>query len=640
MEAERRRLSPQAQSPGERPPPIGRLLRASGALGDEREIGRALARARRIGARLGELLQAEGRVSPRDVAEALGRQIGARAVDLDRMPPDPRLLRPDRAADWLAAGLVPWRRAGGRLVVAAEDPAAVRPRLAALGLPADARLVVAPRDQIERHLARLAASALVARAETLCPAPLSCRRHAAWLRPALALALLAAAAAALAAPAASWWAALGLATLFMLANTALRAAALLVRPAPDAPPAPPGAGPRPLPMISLLVPLYREAAAVPGLLAALGRMHWPRARLECLLLLEDDDAETRAALPPLPPWARVVVVPEGTLRTKPRAMNYALPFCRGQLVGIYDAEDRPDPDQLRQVAAAFARGGARVAAVQAALAPHNWRAGLLPALFALEYAGWFRVVLPAIARLGGPVPLGGTAVFLRRGALEALGGWDAHNVTEDADLGMRIARAGLRTEVIASLSQEEATTTPWRWIRQRTRWLKGYALTWAVHMARPGRLLAELGPWGFAGFNLLFLGTIGTFALAPALWALWALSFGLDPGLPPLDPALRSAAGAAFLACEGVNAAVAALGALRNRCPALLARLPLMPFYWPLATVAVWRALAEIVWRPFRWDKTEHGAGPELPHAAPQRRPAPPAPPPRRRRVRGSGNRA
>jgi len=216
-------------------------------------------------------------------------------------------------------------------------------------------------------------------------------------------------------------------------------------------------------------------------------------------VLEDNDTTTRKALcrTSLLTWMRSIVVPEGTLRTKPRALNYALDFARGSIVGVYDAEDSPDPNQLRIVAATFANAGPQVVCLQGILDYYNSGANWLTRCFTIEYASWFRVVLPGYARMGLVVPLGGTTLFFRHDILEKLGGWDAHNVTEDADLGLRLARAGYETVFIPSVTQEEANGRFWPWVKQRSRWLKGYAITYCVHMRDPGRLWRDLGPWRF-----------------------------------------------------------------------------------------------------------------------------------------------
>ena len=199
--------------------------------------------------------------------------------------------------------------------------------------------------------------------------------------------------------------------------------------------------PKRLPVVTLLVPLYKEREIAGHLLRRLSAIDYPAPLLDVILLLEADDHLTRETLAAanLPRWMRAITVPKGTIKTKPRALNYGLNFARGRIIGIYDAEDAPAPDQIRKIVARFAARDPEVACLQGILDYYNSRANWLARCFTLEYAAWFRVVLPGMARLGLTIPLGGTTVFFLRSVLEEIGGWDAHNVTEDADLGLRLA---------------------------------------------------------------------------------------------------------------------------------------------------------------------------------------------------------
>jgi len=223
------------------------------------------------------------------------------------------------------------------------------------------------------------------------------------------------------------------------------------------------------------------------LIELLQALNYPRSHLEIILLSEQTDPQTRALLnkTPLPRWIKILNVPQGQVQTKPRAMNYALPFCQGDIIGIYDEEDAPEPDQLIKVAAQFAHAPQDVVCLQGRLDFYNTHSNWLGRCFTIEYATWFRVILPGLARLGGVIPLGGTTLFFRRSALDHLQGWDAHNVTEDADLGVRLSRHGWRCDILDSTTFEEANNRPLAWVKQRSRWLKGYAMTYFVHMRNP-----------------------------------------------------------------------------------------------------------------------------------------------------------
>ncbi len=267
--------------------------------------------------------------------------------------------------------------------------------------------------------------------------------------------------------------------------------------------------PATLPSFTILVPAYREPEVLPHLVGNLAALDYPRELLEIKLLLEEDDEETRAAAATMnleAPFEVVVVPPVGP-RTKPKALNYALLESTGDIVCIYDAEDRPDPLQLKKVAATFQQLGPEYACVQAELAYFNADENLITRWFAVEYRAWFTQFLPQLSKVDAPIPLGGTSNHFRRDLLVQLGAWDPYNVTEDADLGIRMHRQGYRVAVLDSVTYEEANTDFVNWIKQRSRWYKGYAQTYLVHMRHPITLLRDVGVAGFIRFNLFVGGT-------------------------------------------------------------------------------------------------------------------------------------
>ena len=576
---------------------------------------------------LAEFLDRTGALAPDTLAAAVARVDGLPRADLALTPPDPRLIDRLGTPFCIANALAPLARRGSLTPVACADPAAAEVHRAAL----DAALgtwtpAIASRAAIVAAIAALRAGPLAVRAEARSPVGESCRRWpVARLRAALPLVLALIAVAVLAAPLGvllllTLWAVVTLIAVVVLRAIALWSALRL-------PPDPPDRPPDSLPTISVIVALYREAGIAPRLVRRLGRIDYPRALLDVILAVENDDAETRAALAaaPLPPWLRIVVVPPGAVRTKPRALNYALDFARGSIVGVWDAEDAPAPDQLRIVAARFAARPAEVACLQGVLDFYNPRTNWIARCFTVEYAAWFRLILPGIARLGGPVPLGGTTLFVRRDALERVGAWDAHNVTEDADLGVRLYRRGFRTELIPTVTEEEANCRPRAWVRQRSRWIKGHVITWAVHTRNPARLWRDLGGRGFALYQVLFLGGQSQVLLAPLLWSLWLVAAGVahPVGLMLGGPALEGLT-ALFLTAEALTIATGIVGARRTRHRGLAAWAPTLHLYYPLAAIAGWRAMAEVFTRPFYWAKTSHGhfdSGADLPLSASAPRP-------------------
>ncbi|MEQ1617681.1 MAG: glycosyltransferase [Terricaulis sp.] len=357
------------------------------------------------------------------------------------------------------------------------------------------------------------------------------------------------------------------------------------------------------PMYTLLCPLYREANVVGELIAAINRLDYPKHQLDVKLLIEEDDEATKNAALALAmePHFEVLVIPPAAPRTKPKALNIGLARARGVYVGVYDAEDRPHPQQLRAALAAFEAGGESLVCVQAPLVIDNAGAAWIARQFAAEYAIQFAQILPLLARLGLPMPLGGSSNHFRTDALRAAGGWDAFNVTEDADLGYRLARIGLRCGLIAPPTSEEAPVTIGAWFNQRTRWLKGHMLTWLVLMRDPVRTAREMGLAAFLSMQLvLATGVLAAFAHGPLACVLLAAALTPYDLLGPADLVLAVSGYSV-----GAFAALTACALSGNLSHARAAFT--MPLYWPLASLAAARALFELIARPHYWSKTEHG---------------------------------
>jgi hypothetical protein len=391
------------------------------------------------------------------------------------------------------------------------------------------------------------------------------------------------------------------ATLLFGLGVWVRAEALLAAGIAPHPPLPDGA----LPRVTIFAPLYGEAHLVPDLLAALRALDYPAAKRDIFVLVEEDDAPTRAALD----GARgvsVLVTPPGRLRGKPRALQFALPFATGDLVTVYDAEDVPHPGQLRAAAAAFAAGSDRLACVQAPLAIRAGRSWI-ERQFALEYAGLFLKLVPGLARRGFPVLLGGTSNHFRADVLRSVGGWDPYNVTEDADLGVRLARLGFDVDVIAPATEEEAPDTLASWLGQRRRWFKGWLQTAMVHLGRPRRLVRDLGARRALALTGLLLGTLVAGFLQPLGLVSVAVALLAASSLGPVAALFTGVMLVGYVAGHAVAIAVLASGARaagleprsRDLAGAWLA-------YWFLGAVAAWSALWALAARPFHWVKTEH----------------------------------
>jgi cellulose synthase/poly-beta-1,6-N-acetylglucosamine synthase-like glycosyltransferase len=369
-----------------------------------------------------------------------------------------------------------------------------------------------------------------------------------------------------------------------------------------------------LPMYSVLVPLFHESAVAPLIVERLLAIDYPRDRLQVLLLIEAHDGETRAALREcvLPHHMELIEVPDGRPRTKPRALNVGLALATGDYIVVYDAEDQPDPDQLRKAAVAFRDLPRRVVCLQARLNFYNRHQSLLTRLFAVDYAIWYEMLLPGLVSRRALVPLGGTSNHFRADVLRRLGGWDPYNVTEDADIGVRIARARLDVRMLDSTTWEEAVARAPQWVRQRSRWIKGYFQTYLVHMRHPLALWRDLGPRPFLDFQMLIGGSSFLLLVNPLMWLLtFSYFFTKHTMLAAVIQALFPM-GLYYLALVCLLANFAFLYSQLYVCVRRgyddLARFTLLgPLYWVLMSVGAWMGLASLVRDPFYWAKTQHG---------------------------------
>ncbi len=366
-----------------------------------------------------------------------------------------------------------------------------------------------------------------------------------------------------------------------------------------------------LPVYTVLVPVFREIRVLPQLLRSLKALRYPEDKLDIKLVLEESDTVMQRALAKtqLPQHFEIIVVPAGKPQTKPRALAYALQFARGELLTIYDAEDIPEPLQLQKAAQKFAVGGPNLACLQAELGFYNPNENWLTRQFTIEYALLFGQMLPCLAQFNLPMPLGGTSNHFKVAALHDVGGWDPYNVTEDADLGFRLARFGYETDTLDSLTYEEANTRLGNWLAQRTRWLKGFLQTWLVHTRHPGQLLRDLGP---AGAWVFLCSTFAVFASAllyPVFVLLTLRLFILAPAKEIHN--LYGLAGGLALAVSVLGYGLAGYGAhvalRRKAITGWLLTILTMPCYWLLIGIAAWRAVWEFMVRPFHWNKTRHG---------------------------------
>jgi len=384
-----------------------------------------------------------------------------------------------------------------------------------------------------------------------------------------------------------------------------------------------------LPVFTVFVPVYGDAEMLPHLIRNLDRLDYPKDKLDIKILMEEKDNETLEAARRLGLFGEPeiviesmspdeyrefcrpfepIIVPDADITTKPRACNYGLQRARGEFCVIFDAEDDPDRDQLKKAVLAFSHVDPDCVCLQSRLNFYNPNDNLLTRWFTLEYSYHYDFYLHGVDRVGAPIPLGGTSNHFRTKAIRDLGGWDPYNVTEDADLGIRIARKKLRTAMLSSYTYEEANTKVWNWIRQRSRWIKGYIQTYLVHMRHPRKLGADLGWRKFALFQLTLGSSIFVVLINPILWITTALAI-LIPGIFPFllfyplsyVCIFNLVVGNAFFLITQVIAAA------KERKYSLIPFALLVPIYWALISLAAWKGAVQLLTKPFYWEKTEHG---------------------------------
>ncbi len=568
-------------------------------------------RAARLGVGADRVLIAAGTLSEDEYLRALAGQLGVVFESLDGMPRSTCPVGDDRLIKAAAMGLLPLTLDDAPFAVVAPRGVAARRLIAMIeGDPSlKRRFRFTSAERLTRFVLRYAGKAVTARAcdqirqtwPMLSAAPP--RWRASPGRVAVVAVMIIAAA--IIAPGTTLFAVeLTLAAIF-LAWLLLRLTGVLshVPAAGEALEVADGA----LPVYSVIAALYREATSVDGLLRAIERLDYPAEKLDVIIAVEADDHETRAAIAARTNRVPITVIPvaAGGPRTKPKALNFALPFARGAFTVIYDAEDRPQPGQLRRALQAFRAGGDELACVQARLCIDNTTDSSLTRLFTAEYAGQFDVFLPGLAALCLPLPLGGSSNHFHTETLRKVGAWDPYNVTEDADLGMRLARFGYRSAVIESTTYEEAPGHFGPWLRQRTRWFKGWMQTWLVHMRQPRRLRHDLGLPGFITFQLV----VGGNALAALVHPLFMAALIYHAAFTPdgTNTALAWFYATSVAIGYFASALIGGVGLMRRGLLAHAWVLVLTPLHWLLLSLAAWRALYQLIAAPYAWEKTEHG---------------------------------
>ncbi len=383
-----------------------------------------------------------------------------------------------------------------------------------------------------------------------------------------------------------------------------------------------------LPVYTLLIPVYKEKEVLPHLLKRIQNLDYPKYKLDVRILLEENDPETIELVHAmrLPSYFTPIVVPASKPQTKPKACNYGLLRAKGEYVVIYDAEDRPESDQLKKAYLAFQQLPDKYVCVQAKLNYFNSQQNLLTKLFTQEYCMWFELLLVGIMQIDIPIPLGGTSNHFKMGFLKQVGGWDPFNVTEDADLGIRLYKHRYKTAILDSRTWEEANSDIGNWIRQRSRWIKGYMQTFFVHMREPVKFYSQIGFRGMLGYLAMILGTPLLPLLNPLFWGLmmiWLISQPawvqmFFPGPIYYIAVIQLILGNFFFLYMNIVGTYYVIRdcAIKKSQPfsyGLIRAGLLTPLYWVLMSIAAYKALFQLIVKPHYWEKTHHGLT-ELPN--------------------------
>lgn len=368
------------------------------------------------------------------------------------------------------------------------------------------------------------------------------------------------------------------------------------------------------PSYTIFCPLYKEWSVVPQFAKAISQLDYPKDKLQVMFLLEEDDKETIRHIKQqnLPEYFEIVVVPNSQPKTKPKACNYGLLKATGEYVVIYDAEDIPDPLQLKKAVLAFQKGGKEIMCIQAKLNFYNPHQNILSRMFTAEYSLWFDLVLTGLQSINAPIPLGGTSNHFRTANLIKLNGWDSFNVTEDCDLGMRLVKAGYRTAIVDSITLEEANSSYRNWIKQRSRWIKGYMQTYFVHC----RDLSSFSKHKFnipaLSFQLIVGGKVLSMFINPLMWITTIAYFLFRAHIGTFIESFFPT----WVLYMGVFSLIFGnflyiyyymIGCAKHGHDELVKYVILVPFYWLFMSLAASYAVYKLITAPHHWAKTKHG---------------------------------
>jgi glycosyltransferase XagB len=606
--------------------PLGEILKSQKLINDE-QLCYALALQKQNGDRLGDILVSTGMIGYYDLYKSIATHYRLAFVNLIEQAPDSSLLKSEHIEDYVRLNMLPWRRDVQSVCIATCDP---NPEVRAwakrhfgdnchfaITSPFDIRKSVEARfGKLLEDKSRLSLWNKAPDASARITVQPKQKRLILFL-------MLGMAFFAIGSPVAS---ALGVIifchvayaiTMLFKAWIFAMGSKPITRPDWDRLLA--TLDERTLPVYTILIPMYREAETLPRMLENMRRLDYPPSKLDIKLVLEADDTETLDAAYAIKPSYHfdIIRVPPSAPRTKPKACNYALRFARGEFVTVFDADDCPEPSQLKKAVYMFRNGDPDMACLQARLNYYNFNDNWITRSFSLEYTILFHFMLYGLQRLSIPIPLGGTSNHMPLAKLRELGEWDPYNVTEDADLGTRLAAWGMKTTMLDSFTLEEAPCSFGAWIRQRSRWIKGYMQTWLVHMRNPVKLYKTLGMRGFIGFQFFIGFSSFAFLTAPIVWGLsilWMGNIAQWHAIPFPDwlAVLTLLNLALNITTHWYCALYCAMRYQTGRISIVWAAI-LYPVYLVLHSIASYKALWQLIVNPHFWEKTSHGFAKHVP---------------------------
>ncbi|MCS7181383.1 MAG: glycosyltransferase, partial [bacterium] len=361
------------------------------------------------------------------------------------------------------------------------------------------------------------------------------------------------------------------------------------------------------PLYTILLPIYKEKEIFNQLYMAMENIDYPKDKLDIILLIEEDDLEIKEYLKDykLPFYWRIIEVPNFKPKTKGKALNFGLNEAKGEFLVIYDAEDIPEKDQLKKAVLGFRKVSKNVVCLQSKLNYYNPNQNILTKWFTAEYSSWFDLYLPGIDSLEAPIPLGGTSNHFKTDVLKKLKGWDPFNVTEDCDLGIRIFMNRYRTKVLDTTTWEEANSELSNWIKQRSRWVKGYIQTYFVHMRNPFKLIKKIGLKNFFHFNLIVGGNFFVLCFNPIAWIflfIWLFS----PNKIYFPNIYFLIVTPVLLLGNIIFVIINVLGVVKRKWYRLIIPTLIIPLYWVLMSIGALKGLFQFFRKPHYWEKTQH----------------------------------